>query len=582
MELSSIRADIQQIAEAISAVLDLDVTVVDEHLMRLAGTGSHAGKVGQRVASGSSFDLVMRTRRKISIAKPRDDEICASCSLRTECLSYFTISCPIIVEDRVAGFIAMTALTESQRERLQVAEEKYLGFIEKMSELIAAKMSQEDAFREILRTSSHLEAVISSTHDGIVAAGETGIVTLVNRAAERILGLSPGAARGMKVHTLIPQLVEVLETKSGFTDREILLESGHRCICTAEPVVVEGRVIGVVASFKDIVEVRRLLAEMSSGAPGFTFDTIVGRSPALERVKAKALKAASSRSTVLIYGESGTGKELFARAIHAASPRQSQPFISVNCGAIPDLLLESELFGYEEGAFTGAKKGGKPGKFELANGGTLFLDEIGDMPLHLQVKLLRVLQDGTFERVGGRKTITADVRVVAATNRPLEEMLEKGEFRQDLYFRLNVIPLALPPLRERPEDVSILIDHFLEKYCALLGKRVTGISPEARQALMSHTWPGNVRELQNAIEYAMNMINGDVIMEEHLPHTLKEYPGCPQPLALRPLSDLERDAYTAAVEAFGTSEGGKLSIAQALGVSRATVYRKLKEYGLNK
>jgi transcriptional regulator with PAS, ATPase and Fis domain len=244
--------------------------------------------------------------------------------------------------------------------------------------------------------------------------------------------------------------------------------------------------------------------------------------------------------------------------------------------------LESELFGYEEGAFTGARRGGKPGRFELANGGTIFLDEVGDMSLHLQVKLLSVLQDGVFEKVGGQKPRRADVRVLAATHRPLEELVDRGLFRQDLYFRLNVIPITLPPLRAREGDTLLLLNHFLAKYNQQLGKNVKGFAPEALTRLLSYSWPGNIRELQNAVEYAMNMVSGDLITPEFLPQlTGVGSNGREMQRELRPLAEVVENTFRDAVAQFGRSESGVKEIARVLGISRATVYRKFKEYGLS-
>ena len=233
--------------------------------------------------------------------------------------------------------------------------------------------------------------------------------------------------------------------------------------------------------------------------------------------KKQALITARSNSTVLITGESGTGKEMFAKAIHYASPREDKPFITVNCGAIPENLLESELFGYEKGAFTGASEKGKEGKFELADGGTIFLDEIGDMPLHLQVKILHVLQNMRFDRVGGSKSIIVDVRVIAATNKDLEKLIEEGSFREDLYYRLSVIPLSIPPLRERKDDIKQLMYHFLKKYNSFMNKKIERFSPEVEEIYTNHDWPGNVRELENAVEYGANMAFGNVIGIDEVP-----------------------------------------------------------------
>lgn len=258
-------------------------------------------------------------------------------------------------------------------------------------------------------------------------------------------------------------------------------------------------------SFKDLKDVQKLAYSITSEVDDSTFDIIVGKSKAILQVKDIAKQIATSDSTIIFLGESGTGKELFARAVHQESLRVNKPFRAINCAAIPEHLLESELFGYSEGAFTGARKKGKPGKFEMANGGTIFLDEIGDMPLHLQVKILRVLEERRVERLGSNSSLDIDVRVLAATNKNLEQMVKDGEFREDLFYRLNVIPIHIPPLRERVGDVSVLLSHFVDHYVNITGKQVRGFTPEAEACLCSYDWPGNIRELQNTVEYAINM-----------------------------------------------------------------------------
>jgi transcriptional regulator with GAF, ATPase, and Fis domain len=325
---------------------------------------------------------------------------------------------------------------------------------------------------------------------------------------------------------------------------------------------------------------------------------IIGKSPALTSVFSVLSKVAPTDSTVLVTGESGTGKELLVRALHANSRRHSKPFVPVNCGAIPRELLESELFGHEKGAFTHAIRN-RAGRFELADGGTIFLDEIGDMDLSLQVKILRVLQEKEFERVGGSRTIKTDVRVVAATNRDLEVEVAAGRFREDLFYRLNVIPLHLPPLRERGEDILLLADAFMQRFCALKGRKLLGMRQETKDLFLRYCWPGNVRELENFMERLSILCDSDVIQPEDLPKKIWEGAGqtCPQPETLhaRPpgfvwpavsdlkdrgmglkefLDEIEERLLT---EALGMAEGVKNQAAEILGIKRTTLIEKLKK-----
>jgi len=306
---------------------------------------------------------------------------------------------------------------------------------------------------------------------------------------------------------------------------------------------------------------------------------LVGTSPALSEVTEQARKAAESKSTVLLVGESGTGKEVLARSVHAWSPRAARPFVAVNCVALSEELLESELFGHERGAFTGAHQQ-KPGKFELANHGTIFLDEVGDIRESLQAKLLRVLQEHEFERVGGTKPIRVDIRVIAATNRDLDEAVANGRFREDLYYRLNVVRLRLPPLRERPDDVPALAEHFLHKYCAETGKAISGIAPSAMQFLRAHRWPGNVRELENAVERAVVLGRGPEITAEDLGLRAVSEPGMRDPTAplrVEPFHDsVERFKKELIRRALEESKGNQTRAAELLGLQRTYLARLIK------
>jgi DNA-binding NtrC family response regulator len=304
---------------------------------------------------------------------------------------------------------------------------------------------------------------------------------------------------------------------------------------------------------------------------------MIGQGPAMQRVAELVQKVAPSNASVVIAGESGTGKEVVARAIHNLSPRKDKPFVALNCSAIPATLIESELFGYERGAFTGADAR-RLGNFELAHNGTLFLDEIGELPLELQAKFLRVLEERKIRRLGGRGEIEIDVRVLCATNRDLKEQIRRGRFREDLYFRLHVFTIALPTLKERREDIPVLVHHFIEKYNAETGKRVQGVSPGALEVLRAYAWPGNIRELRNTVERAMILAEGDVIGEEHLPPDM--IGSRPEAATLRvalgiPLDKVEKEYILASLQRNG---GNKARTAEVLGISEKTLYNKLNRY----
>lgn len=317
----------------------------------------------------------------------------------------------------------------------------------------------------------------------------------------------------------------------------------------------------------------------------YTFDNLIGRGERIKWLKREAQVAARTNSTILISGESGTGKELLAHAIHCASPRSNAPFIKVNCAAVPEHLLESELFGYEEGSFTGAKKGGKLGKFELADGGTIFLDEIGDMPLAMQAKLLRVLQEREVEKIGSTEVVRVDVRVIAATNKDLEQMVKDKEFREDLYYRLNVIDLHLPSLRDRREDIPLLIEHFLKTLGTELGRKIKGITPQAENLLVQYDWPGNIRELRNSLERAIALSMNDVLdVEDFKGLSGNDVPVRPT-APVKPVGTLAEAVEQAEREtiknALSYTNYNKVATARVLGVHRSLLYRKLKQLGLD-
>lgn len=325
-------------------------------------------------------------------------------------------------------------------------------------------------------------------------------------------------------------------------------------------------------------KLEQTVKQLQNDGYNMSFDYIIGSSKEIRDIKAQAERFAKGTSTILLQGQSGTGKELFARAIHSASSHADGPFVAINCAALPENLIESELFGYEEGAFTGALKGGRIGKFELANNGTLFLDEIGEFPIHLQAKLLRTLQDRKIQKLGGNKDIDINVRIIAATNRNLEESVANGEFREDLFYRLSVIPIAIPSLRERRMDIIDLAEYFLRIYSQALHKDLFDFEKTALDALLEYDWPGNIRELQNAVEYAVNITTGQYITINDLPKKVTAlHDSAEGKLQLKPLKYVEDEYIREAIRVCGNSTEGKEKAARILGLSVATLYRRLKE-----
>ena len=430
-------------------------------------------------------------------------------------------------------------------------------------------------------SSERFEAVLQSLSEGVMTVDSNWRITCFNNAAERILGVPRSEALGkhcyevLKANTCrgacplrytIEKGVPVMELTVYFTNSQGIKVPVS--ISTAVFRDREGKVIGGVETFRDLREVEWFRKEVEKS---YTFEDIISKSPKIKKILDILPTIADSDSTVLITGESGTGKELFARAIHNLSRRRNKPFVAVNCGGFPDTLIESELFGYEAGAFTGATKA-KPGRFALAKGGTLFLDEIGDLPPLLQVKLLRVLQERTYEPLGSVKTEKADVRIVSATHHNLEDMVKEGRFREDLYFRINVIKLHIPPLRERKEDVPLLINYFINRFSTLQGKSISGISSDALSLLMNYSYPGNVRELENIIEHGCVLCPGGLIRLEHLPEWL--YPGQAKEKMSTGLKEMEKELILSALRKHNWN---RLAAAKELGIHKTTLFRKIKK-----
>ncbi len=363
-------------------------------------------------------------------------------------------------------------------------------------------------------------------------------------------------------------------------DKELFLQIKNKSVHlvkTSVPILDEkGGIIGVVDTFREIKRVHKMINQMVGAQATFTFRDFIGNSSRLRETLMMAKISANSSSTILIQGESGTGKEVLAQAIHNASDHGNGPFVAVNCAAIPRELIESELFGYEEGAFTGARRGGRPGKFELASGGTIFLDEIGDMPLDMQVKLLRVTQERRVVRVGGQHYIDVDVRIMAATNRDLSKAVADGSFRADLYYRLNVLPILIPPLHQRPEDIPLLAAHILRKLSQKVKRKTIEITPEAMRVLANYSWPGNVRELENVLERCIHFLEGDLLKLTDLPASVYGETKPHKPVTdTRSLVEVERQMV---VEALQLAGGNVSRAARQLGVSRTTLYNKLRKY----
>jgi PAS domain S-box-containing protein len=432
--------------------------------------------------------------------------------------------------------------------------------------------------------------IFNSVADGIFTTDSGGKITFFNKAAEEITGFLNEEAIGRYCYEIFRAdicqsrcvLKEVLKTEKEIINFPvtILNRDGKKIPISISAAVLrdeKGEVIGGVETFRDLSVIEELKKELSQK---YTFGDIVSKNHFIHDLFNILPNISGSDSTVLIQGASGTGKELFAKAIHNLSLRKNKPFIKVNCGALPDTLLESELFGYIKGAFTDAKKD-KPGRFALANEGTIFLDEVGDMSPSLQVKLLRVLQEREYEPLGATSPRKTDVRIIAATNKDLSKLVNEGKFRDDLFYRLNVVKIDLPPLSQRREDIPLLIDAFIQKFNAKMGKQIVGVSDQALRLLLNHDYPGNVRELENIIEHAFVLCKGDRIDLDCLP---KEMTGgqmdIPSSLPIKeetPFEQAEAEVIEKTLKKYG---GDRIKTAKELKIGRTTLWRKIKKYGL--
>lgn len=431
-----------------------------------------------------------------------------------------TLGYPILNSGELEGVIGLIAFDEEQKEKIQEKKSKLIVFLSKLSDLISGNINYNRTIRKISIQNEETRMIIDRLDKGIIVTDEFGKIKFVNRNTKEYLKLDEEAMIGEKIKSIIPDF-NINEEDTFRIEKKISIEDEKKSFIIKHiPVLVDNKKTSSIIEIQKTFDLVKDAYKLIEGERQILFQDILGDSTKIREVKNIARGVADSTSTVFLRGESGTGKELFARAIHFESDRKKAPFIAINCASIPDNLLESELFGYEGGSFTGAKKEGRMGKFELANKGTLFLDEIGDLPLHIQPKLLRALQEKSFMRLGGKEKISTNFRLLTATNRNIEEMVENGEFREDLYYRLNVIPINIPPLRERADDIELLSEYLLEKNCIKLGKDRKEFSNDLKLIISRYSWPGNIREMENTIEYLVNVVSDRVIKAEDLPENI--------------------------------------------------------------
>ena len=585
VSLLNIKEDVNRYINIISNLLNVDVGVVDKNMFRVTGTGLYKNIDGV-YALGSVYKNTLETGKTHIIENPRLHTLCTQCKDKKNCKEKLEISTPIYCHKEIIGVLGLVCFNDEQKNKILANCESYLHFTKQIAEFIGIKFFeyQENLLQKDQENT--LKTILENINKGVIIIDKDNTIVSINPIAIEKLNLKFQCV-GKKI---------IIITQNDY----LMNEEVFKLSINNKDFTVVGKKISLTSFdnrknsafiFEDIKKINENIAEITNNNV-ISLNDIYGNSEATKKLKENILKIADTSSTVLITGESGTGKELVARSLHSHSNRKNKPFVVINCSAIPDSLLESELFGYVKGAFTGANNNGRIGKFELANTGVIFLDEIGDMPLYLQAKILRVIQEKKIERIGSNKSIDLDIKIIAATNVNLEEKIKEQKFRSDLYYRLNVIPFKLFPLRKRKKDILPKIEKIIKKYNRISGKNIISIDDEVKQAFLSYDWPGNVRELENVIELMFNIsgnssiLNSSLLPENISKKSVSNPPKSSQIIIKNPSDDfenfdiIEKNYILQGLEKFGNTTEGKKIISEKMGIGLTTLYRKLKRFGI--
>ena len=584
--LIDIKEHVKKYADVITNMINVDVGIVDKNMRRVTGTGLYRNIEGV-LALGSVYKNTLETGRTNIIENPRVHELCSECPDKTNCQEKLEIATPIYCRDEIVGVLGMVCFNNEQKEKILNSLDCYLNFTKQIAEFIGIKFYefQEEALQK--ERQETLNQILNNMAKGVVVSDCNDIILMVNNAAMSKLKLT---------HSVTGKTFKLISQNESIINEEVF-----KLFIDNNEYNVAGKIIPIALSnnkkanaffFDDIQKINSNIAEIANSDNTITINNIIGNSYATLTLKENIRKVAESNSTVLITGESGTGKELVARSLHSEGNRKDKPFVVINCSAIPDTLLESELFGYVKGAFTGASQNGRMGKFELANTGVIFLDEVGDMPLYLQAKILRVIQDKKIERIGSNKSIDLDIRIIAATNVDLQQKIKEQKFRSDLYYRLNVIPMTILPLRERKEDIIPIINNLIYKYNKKISdKFVHTIEKDVLNALIEYNWPGNVRELENVIELMINMSGEDgiismkmlpanIVGNHHIADSAVNSIIFKEDMTLENFEDIEKKYIEKALVTYGDDTEGKKYISEKMNIGLTTLYRKMKKYNI--
>ena len=580
--LMQIQPTIQRFARMLASVLQLEVEIVDENLCRVAGTGAY-GKFLGRELSGHSRLLrhILETKTENVVTQSRFDPLCEGCDSKENCREKAFLGTPVILQDRCVGVISLIAVTHEQQEHISDNLREFSDYVRHISTIFVSKLLEDQGPGDNI--SKIFATMIDNMDQGVLVVDADNRVQFVNQTALKTLGVVQNNIIGKPVR------FRPLTFESNFTHghmQHIVSWDDKSELIIGQLHNIQGRQLFLMAFHQSHTSF-----SVANAPDEPHIEQLVGECRVMRQLKRLISRIAPSPSSVMVVGESGTGKEVVARAIHKLSGRRNKPFIAINCAAIPEQLLESELFGYVKGAFTGASANGKTGLIQAANTGTLFLDEIGDMPLMLQAKLLRAIEAREILPIGASSPIQVDIRIISATNQNLAQFIAQGKFREDFFYRLNVIPITLPPLRERQEDIELLVHYFLHLHTRRLGSVYPGIAPDVVEILRKHRWPGNLRELSNLMEYLVNVVpSGEVIDSTLLPPNLLNNGTTEQ-------SDVTEvsEAHLSLDDAGGTAleemekqmirealsrHNSKKEVADELGIGIATLYRKIKKYEL--
>ncbi len=585
-ELQKIKEIAVDIVKATSKILnDTEVVIVDQNGSFMGFNDSYL-KRKKNAEWKPYIDTIIRRREITVIETPGDNPLCDGCPNEGHCPQTLEIIVPFNIKDKYLGYISIITFTEEAREIYLKKKNQVVEFLQTMIDVMVSAGKEHFSRLESEKAFKQLDAIIQHMDYIVFTCNTEGVIQCANQSFYSFFSLD-ASNTDISITSLLESraISSAISDKKGFEDQEIAIIFNnvmHRMVVSCKAMKNEdGICTGFVFFIRTIEDARRFISNVPVLPPDDALNQIVGKSPEISELKNKIRHFSQSVSTVLIRGETGTGKELVARSLHSLSPRRGKPFVTINCAAIPDSLLESELFGYEEGTFTGASKGGKAGLFEIGNNGTIFLDEIGDMPLHLQSKLLRVLQDKQVIRLGGFHPINLDIRIIAATNQDLEKMVQDKKFRSDLFYRLNILPISTPPLRNRLSDFNELVFHFIEKYNARLKKNISGVENDFMDMIKGYTWPGNIRELENTIEYAVNLEDGPrLTMTVPIPEIFTHINQAKGFSLKNQLKEYESSIIRDTLKQYGNEKSSINKAARALDISRASLYQKIKEYNI--